>query len=43
MKTLILATQGLTNLWARIFDRLHTSGAFPLAVVALPRKPKADR
>lgn len=40
---LIIAMQGITNFLALIFDRLDTSGAFPLAVVALARKPKADR
>ena len=29
--------------WGPIFDRIDRSGAFPLAVVALARKPKADR
>jgi hypothetical protein len=40
---LILAMQGITNFLALIFDRLDTSGAIPLPVVALARKPKANR
>ncbi|MEN8130291.1 MAG: methyltransferase domain-containing protein [Pseudomonadota bacterium] len=40
---LILPMQAITNLLALNFDRIDRSGAFPLAVVSLARKPKADR
>jgi SAM-dependent methyltransferase len=40
---LILALQALSNSLALTLDRLDRSGAFPIAVVALARKPKLEK